>query len=194
VWCGLVFLPVCVCVCVCLSLSLAEGIAQQQRITSIYHLYIKYTHPHTHTKNKQILDYLPPTPSALLPFCFLNQTWRRHATADKRWLPICKQTYGRFLLDRLGITTNIYSFFLQRQRARYHYTPLLPHPPTHIHTPIACTPPPEAFFAPYTWILEVHDGRRKGLVYAAAIDMAKVEDRGRMFTSAGNSIVGDGLR
>ena len=59
---------------------------------------------------------------------------------------------------------------------------------------MCCTAPPDIFFAPFTWILEIREGRDKTLVYSAAVGLKEVEDRGKIFTSSGHSIVGDGFR
>ncbi len=141
----------------------------------------------------QVLLYLPHTVRTLLPLCGVNQTWRRVATRDALWATACKQEYGRLLLERLGVQHEIFAFYLQHTRAcRHAYRPVLQRPPG--REEVCCVAPPESFFAPYTWIMELREPRQGNLVWSGAMDLANAEARGRLFTSSGNSIVGDGLR
>ncbi|KAM3570497.1 hypothetical protein VYU27_007444 [Nannochloropsis oceanica] len=142
---------------------------------------------------QRILEYVPSTAGALLPLCSLNHAWRRVATRDNVWEPAIKQQYGQLLLERLEVAKGVHSFYLGQQHARYaHQSLLRPHGAA--GQMVCCTPSPDSFFANFTWILEIREGKDKTLVYSAAVALGEVEDRGRLFTSSGHSVVGDGLR
>lgn len=142
---------------------------------------------------QRILEYVPNTARALLPLCSLNHAWRRVATRDDVWEPAIKQHYGQLLLERLGIAKGVHGFYLGQQHARFAHQSLL-RPQGAAGQMVCCTPPPDSFFSTFTWILEIREGKDKLLIYSAAVALQEVENRGKLFTSSGHSIVGDGLR
>ena len=153
------------------------------------------------------MNYLPRSPSALLPLCAVSHAWRQAATRDAVWEPLCRQAVGgKPLLDRiLGSSSSssggssskrptprgrYHRFFLQRRRALASYQPTLrsgQH--TSSSPPSFAEPPPAGFFDPFLWVLELRDGAapEDRLLYSCVLDMKDPQARGKLFTSAGAS-------
>jgi len=97
------------------------------------------------------------------------------------------------MLKRLDITKNVHRFYVGQQRARICCQPLLRSAGGEDET-VCCTLPPESFFQPFTWIVEVREVQHQSLVYSTALSLADGEERGRLFTSAGLFVIGKGLQ
>ncbi|EWM21465.1 F-box domain, cyclin-like protein [Nannochloropsis gaditana] len=141
----------------------------------------------------RVLDYLPRSIRSFAPICRINRMWRRLGTRDDIWEPLINQEYGQSMLKRLDITKNVHRFYVGQQRARICCQPLLRSAGGEDET-VCCTLPPESFFQPFTWIVEVREVQHQSLVYSTALSLADGEERGRLFTSAGLFVIGKGLQ
>lgn len=151
------------------------------------------------------MGYLPRRPRALLPLCAVNRAWRDAATRDEAWEDICRQAVGgKPLLDRiLGSKSGrggFHGFFVQRRRALASYQPTLRsrrrHHEAATTAPSFTEPPPAGFFDRFLWVLELRDGAdpERHLLYSCVLDMKDPQARGKIFTSAGAAVVGQGIR
>jgi hypothetical protein len=163
------------------------------------------------------VDYVPWTVADLLPICAVSRAWRAAATRDELWVGLCREALGgQPLLDRIlggrpRPHRGFHAFFIQRRQALASYQPTLRGPKSGSSggsssqgqgqgqgqaCPSFSHPPPAGFFDDFVWVLELRDGERpeERLLYSCVLEMGHPQARGRLFTSAGASVVGQGIR